>query len=124
MLVREVDSPTVVAVQEHFVELEAYAEIRPLVLEVRVPLLDGRAENGSGAILDHRLRSYELEGGLRDVLSLDALPELAAFYNESQGNIRQVLAALDVATAAAIDSGHERLELSHVRLGIEDWRSR
>ena len=54
----------------------------------------------------------------------DALPLLAAFYAETQGSIRHVLAALELATAAALDSDGNRLDISHVRLGIEDWRAR
>jgi hypothetical protein len=122
MLVREVDAPTVVAVQEHFVRLASYGEVRPFVLEVSVPLLEDRAEEALRAILERRLAPYDLASGVEEVLALEALPELAGFYAECHGSIRQVLAALDVACAAALDSGHERLELSHVRLGIEDFR--
>ena len=35
-----------------------------------------------------------------------------------------MLAALDVAAATAVDNGDPRLELGHVRVGIEDWRER
>lgn len=53
-----------------------------------------------------------------------SLTALAELYEEKNGSIRHVLAALEVAAAAAIDSGAQRLEGGHVRLGIEDWRDR
>jgi hypothetical protein len=37
---------------------------------------------------------------------------------------RHVLDALDAATATAVENGDVRLELGHIRLGIEDWRDR
>jgi hypothetical protein len=124
LLVREVDSPTLFAVQDHFTTLAAYTELRPAVLEVTVPRLHDGVEDALRAILVRRLAGFDLEHGLDSVLSPAALPALAAFYAEKEGSIRHVLAALDVATTAALDSGDERLELGHVRLGIEDWRTR
>lgn len=124
LLVREVDTPTVFAVQEHFVALGAYTELRPAVLEVTVPRLQDGVADALRSILAHRLAPFELHDGIDSVLCSAALPALADFYTEKEGNIRHVLAALDVATTAALDSGDERLELGHVRLGIEDWRTR
>ncbi len=124
LLVREVDTPTVIAVQEHFAALDAFAELRPSVLEIAVPRLRERVEDALRAILARRLAPFGLADGIESILPAAALPALAAFYEEKDGSIRHVLAALDVATTAALDNGDERLELGHVRLGIEDWRTR
>jgi len=124
LLLREVDAPTVFAVQEHFAALDAYAQLRPAVLEVTVPRLREGVADALRAILARRLAPFGLADDIDAVLSPAALPVLADFYAEKDGSIRHVLAALEVATTAALDSGDERLELGHVRLGIEDWRTR
>jgi hypothetical protein len=124
LLVREVDAPTVFAVQQHFAALDAYALLRPAILEVSVPRLHDGVADALRAILARRLAPFALRDGIESVLSCAALPALAEFYDEKEGSIRHVLAALDVATTAALDSGAERLALGHVRVGIEDWRTR
>jgi len=80
---------------------------------VEGPMLDAVSAGSSAAIVGAR------GGGKSSVLSA-----LAALYDEKNGSIRHVLAALEVAAAAAIDSDATRLEAGYVRLGIEDWRDR
>lgn len=124
LLIRETDTPTVVAVQSQYTELAAYAELRPYVLEVAVPILDDRVEESLKAILARRLDFFDIRATVDELVVPEALPVLAEFYAEKGGSIRHVLAALDVAAATAVDNGDTRLELGHVRLGIEDWRDR
>jgi hypothetical protein len=122
LIVREVDTPTVVAVQTRYTELAAYTELRPHLLEVAVPVLADRVQDSLAAILARRLEFFELEARVDEVLAPEAMPVLAQFYADKQGSIRHVLAALDVAAAAAVDNGDSRLELGHVR--VEDWQDR
>jgi len=124
LLIREVDTPTVVAVQAQYVELDAYAELRPYLLEIAVPLLDVRVEESLKAILARRLDFFDISATVEELVAPETLPILAEFYAEKGGSIRHVLAALDVAAATAVDNGDARLELGHVRVGIEDWRDR
>ena len=124
LLVREVDTPTVVAVQSRYAELDAYTQLRPHVLEVSVPLLVDGVEESLTTILARRLEFFDFDARVEDVVAPEAMGELAAFYAERHGSIRHVLAALDVAAATAVDNGDPRLELAHVRVGIEDWRDR
>jgi len=75
-------------------------------------------------IVSHRLEIFDIDVGMDALIAPDALPALAASYQETKGSIRHVFAALEVAAAAAIDNGAARLEVGHVRLGVEDWRGR
>jgi hypothetical protein len=43
-------------------------------------------------------------------------------HAEKSGSVRHVFAVLDAATATAVENGDVRLELGHIRLGIEAWR--
>jgi hypothetical protein len=124
LLVREIETPTTIAVQDHFTELEAYSGLRPYLFEATIPSLAARTGDGLRAILAHRLRFFGIDVRVEDLIAAEALPALAALYEEKEGSIRHVLAALEVAAAAAIDSDATRLEAGHVRLGIEDWRDR
>ncbi len=124
LLVREIETPTIIAVQDHFTELEAYAELRPYLFEATIPSLAARTVDGLRAILAHRLDFYGIGVRVEDLIADDVLLALAEFYEEKDGSVRHVLAALEVAAAAAIDSDASRLEVGHVRLGIEDWRDR
>ncbi len=121
---REIETPTIIAVQDHFTGLEAYADLRPYLFESAIPRLAGRAVDGLRAILAHRLQFFGIDVPVENLIAAEALPALAALYDEKAGSIRHVLAALAVAAAAAIDSDATRLEAGHVRLGIEDWRDR
>ena len=76
------------------------------------------------AILSRRLEFFGIDAAVEETVAPEAIPALAAFYAEKSGSIRHVLAALDAATATAVENGDVRLELGHVRLGIEDWRDR
>jgi hypothetical protein len=124
LLVREIETPTIIAVQDHFTALDAYAELRPNLFEARIPSLAARTVDGLRAILARRLEFFGIDARVEDLIAEEALPALAALYDEKGGSIRHVLAALEVAAAAAIDSDAIRLEAGHVRLGIEDWRDR
>jgi hypothetical protein len=124
LLVREVDTPTVIAVQSQYAALDAFTELRPLLFELTLPLLGHRTAVALRAILARRLEVFEVAATVDEVVATDALDALADFYAEKDGSIRHVLAALDVAAATAVDNGDVRLELGHVRLGIEDWRDR
>ena len=124
LLVREIETPTIIAVQDHFTELDAYAELRPYLFEATIPSLAARTVDGLRAILAHRLEFFGIETSIEDLIADEALSALAALYDEKNGSIRHVLAALEVAAATAIDSDATRLEAGYVRLGVEDWRDR
>jgi hypothetical protein len=124
LLVHEVETPTIIAVQEHFTTLFAYAQLRPHLFEANIPLLASEAQKGLRAILAHRLECFEIAAPLDELIAVEALPMLAALYHETTGSIRHVFAALEVAAAAAMDNDATRLEVGHVRLGVEDWRDR
>ena len=124
LLVREIETPTIIAVQDHFTELDAYAELRPYLFEATIPSLAARTVDGLRAILAHRLEFFGIETSIEDLIADEALSALAALYDEKNGSIRHVLAALEGAAATAIDSDATRLEAGYVRLGVEDWRDR
>lgn len=124
LMVHEIDTPTVVAVQDRYAELDAYNQLRPHVLEVTVPVLSDGVEAGLTAILAKRLEFFEIDATVDGVIAPEAMPALAQFYVDKQGSTRHVLAALDIAAATAVDNGDTRLELGHVRVGIEDWQDR
>lgn len=124
LLVREIETPTIIAIQEHFTALEAYAQLRPHLFEATIPLLTPGAQDGLRTILARRLEIFEIAVSLDELIAVEALPMLAALYDETNGSIRHVFAALEVAAAAAVDNDATRLEVGHVRLGVEDWRDR
>jgi hypothetical protein len=124
LLIREVDTPTVIAVQSAFTQLDAYDELRPHVLEIAVPVLEHGVEASLSSILARRLEFFGINATVEETVAPEAIPALAAFYAEQGGSVRHVLAALDAATATAVENGDVRLELGHIRLGIEDWRDR
>ena len=124
LLIREVDTPTVIAVQSAFTQLDAYDELRPHVLEIAVPVLEHGVEASLSSILARRLEFFGINATVEETVAPEAIPALAAFYAEKGGSVRHVLAALDAATATAVENGDVRLELGHIRLGIEDWRDR
>ena len=124
LLVSEVETPTIIAVQEHFTVLGAYAQLRPHLFEASIPLLAADAVDGLRAILARRLAIFEIAVAPEELIAVEALPMLAALYDETSGSIRHVFAALEVAAAAAVDSAATRLQVGHVRLGVEDWRDR
>jgi hypothetical protein len=124
LLVREVETPTIIAVQEQFTALDAYAQLRPHLFEASIPLLGAETENGLRTILAHRLEIFGIDRPLDELIAPETLPTLAALYDETDGSIRRVFAALEVAAAAAVDNDATRLEMGHVRLGVEDWRDR
>ncbi len=121
LLVREIETPTVIAVQDHFAELEAYADLRPYLFETTIPSLAARTVDGLRAILAHRLEVFGIGVTVENLIADEALTALASLYAKKNGSIRHVFAALEVAAAAAIDSDASRLQAGHVRLGVEDW---
>lgn len=124
MMLREVDTPTVVAVQRRYTEVAAYSRLRPHALEVAIPVLDDRIEDGLVAILAKRLEFFAIDATVEEIVAREAMPALARFYTDKDGSVRHVLAALDVAVATAVDNGDPRLEVGHVRIGIGDWQDR
>lgn len=123
LLVREIETPTIVAVQDHFTELEAYADLRPYLFETTIPSLAARTVDGLRTIVAHRLEFFGIGIQVENLIADEALA-LASLYGKKDGSIRHVLAALEVAAAAAIDTDANRLQAGHVRLGIEDWGDR
>jgi hypothetical protein len=124
LIIREVETPTILALQASFTELDAYAQLRPYLFEAGIPRLSAPIVDGLRTILAHRLQVFEIDTGVEDLVAEDALAALATMYDETNGSIRHVFAALEVAAAAAIDNSAHRLEIGHVRLGVEDWRDR
>ncbi len=121
LLVREVETPTIIAVQEHFTTLDAYAQLRPHVFEATIPRLV-QPQSALRTILEHRLEIFAIGQRADELIAGEAWPVLAELYDETNGSIRHVFAALEVAAAAAVDTHASRLEVGHVRLGVEDWR--
>jgi len=124
LLIREIETPTIIAVQEHFTALDSYAELRPFLFETTIPILASEAVSALRAIVAHRLEFFDIADGVDELIDDQAWPALKALYDETNGSIRHVFAALEVAAAAAIDNGAPRLEVGYVRLGVEDWRHR
>lgn len=124
LLVREIETPTIIAVQDHFTELEAYADLRPYLFETTIPSLAARTVDGLRTIVAHRLEFFGIGIQVENLIADEALAALASLYGKKDGSIRHVLAALEVAAAAAIDTDANRLQAGHVRLGIEDWGDR
>jgi len=124
LLVREVETPTIIAVQEHFTALDGYSQLRRSLFEARIPTLAPQTVNALRTIIAYRLAIFEIDATLDALIADEAWPALAALYDETHGSIRHVVAALELAAAAAIDNQASRLEMGHVRLGVEDWRDR
>jgi hypothetical protein len=124
LLVREIEAPTLLAVQAQYRAVDAYRRLSTSLLEVAIPLLPAPVVDQLSMILARRLEYHAIDAVLDDVIDADAMSLLAEWYGERDGSLRHVLAALEIAVAAALDSGTERLGVRHVRLGIEEWRDR
>jgi Cdc6-like AAA superfamily ATPase len=121
ILAREFDAPVIVAVQDHH-SGPAYDRLRQEGREIVIPALPDTAQ-ALRRIVAHRLHRAELRDvPVGEVLDDDAVNALVSVYDESAGNLRQVLAVLQFALDHAVDEQAELLTFPHVRYGVQAAR--
>jgi energy-coupling factor transporter ATP-binding protein EcfA2 len=121
--VDQVDAPTLVAVQTHLTQgSRAFGRLAPGLERLTIPLLSELARRSIEAILSRRTELAELRVQITDIIESSALDELAAFYRQTGGDLRRVLAAAHEATEHAAADGAGLIALPHVRFGIAQWQ--
>lgn len=122
VLTRELDTPMIIAVQHHH-RGAAYDRLRQAGREIAIPRLV-EAGQALRRIVAHRLHRAELDGMSADqVIDEDAIAALlVGVYDESDGNLRQILAVLQFALDHAVDEQAELLTLPHIRHGLQAAR--
>lgn len=121
-LTRELDAPIIVAVQDHH-RGPAYDRLRQAGREVVIPHLADAAD-ALRRIVAHRLHRAELDGvPVSDILDDEGITALVSVYDDSGGNLRQILAVLQFALDHAADERAELLTFPHIRHGIQAARS-
>ncbi len=118
VLARELDAPMIVAVQEHH-RGAMYDRLRQDGREIAIPLL---SETGHALrrIVSHRLHRADLDGvAVEEIIDDQAVTALVSVYDESGGNLRQILAVLQFALDHAVDEQAELLTFPHIRHGIQ-----
>jgi energy-coupling factor transporter ATP-binding protein EcfA2 len=120
--VDQVGAPTLVAVQTHLIEgSRAFARLAPVLEQLTIPMLDGRARLAVEAILTRRIELAEIMATISEIFDASALGELAEFYRHSDGDLRRVLAAAHESAEHAAADRQEQIGLPHVRFGIAQW---
>ena len=123
--VHEVRAPLLIAIQDVFTDLPAFAELAPGMALVEIPTLDRpRGRQALTAIIVNRLEQHELSSDARDLIGADGLDLLVGFYEEAGRNLRFTLAALQSGVEYAAEMRAECVGTGHVRAAISDWRSR
>ena len=124
-LMREVQAPSLIAIQSQIAESDAFRALSPELRIVELAPFDALpARDALRTILVHRLRRNELEFALSGVLGGDALEVLTAFYLEMAGSLRHTLAALQTAADHAVNASSERIRAPHVQAAAQEWRLR
>ena len=121
--VRELGTPCIVAVQSALADSAEFKLLAPELQLVDVPTFP-RLAGGVRALADRRSRGSTPSGIAHDLLDDGALEGLAAFYAETDGNLRFTLAALQTAAGHASDAGSPLVGVPHVAAAAEDWRAR
>jgi CDC6/ORC-like protein len=124
-LVREVQAPSLIAVQSPLAESETFRALAPELRIVELQPFEALpARDALRQILERRLRRNGLEFALSEVVGDDALEVLVAFYAETAGSLRHTLAALQTAADHAVNAGSERIRAPHVQAAAQEWRLR
>lgn len=123
MLAREIDAPTLIAVQDEFLDNEAYGELRGGMREVVLPVLDEPAA-AIAAIVQHRITERaQLQANVDDVLDAAAVDAFGQLYTEGSGSLRHTLAAIAASVEHAAEVGVDRVGEAEARYGITQWRA-
>lgn len=121
VLSRELEAPVIIAVQDRH-RGAAYDRLRHAGREIVIPKL-ADATDALRTIIAKRLTRVELPRVAVDhVVDSDALAALVGIYDDSGGNLRQILAVLQFALDHAVDEQAELLTLPHIRYGIQTAR--
>lgn len=123
MLAREIDAPTLIAVQDEFRDNPAYVELRAGMREVTLPVLDDPAR-AIATIVQHRMTERAgIQAAVDEVIDTAALDAFGEFYGEVGGSFRHTLAAIAASVEHAADVGVDRVEEHEARYGITKWRA-
>lgn len=94
VLAKELDCGFVVAVHNHYLELEGYGDSQPLLsTEIHIPRF-AQPDDAIGRILERRIELAEVSASLDELFEPEAIAQLAELYREN-GNLRRVLATTD-----------------------------
>ena len=120
--VQELDAACVIAVQDPLATAAAFQRLAPSLELVDVPELPD-PQRALSTIAEHRLRLYDVDLPVDELISCDALDALVTFYEEANRSLRLTLAALQSAIDHAADLGASELIAAHVSVGAQEWRS-
>jgi Cdc6-like AAA superfamily ATPase len=121
VLSRELDAPIIVAVQDHH-RGASYDRLRQAGREIDIPTL-ANTENALRSIVARRLHRADLDSApVSEILDDAAITGLVSVYDESGGNLRQLLAVLQSALDHAVDEQADLLTFPHIRYGIQATR--
>jgi hypothetical protein len=121
----EVEASCLLAVQDRFTSCSAFNELAPSMQLIEVPTLAGdQLRAALSRIVSHRLGQVELATSVDDVLHPEVLELVVSFYDETDGSLRHVLAALQSASEYANDTDANRIGPGHIRAATDDWRAR
>jgi hypothetical protein len=119
MLAKELDSGIVIAVHDHYLELDGYREARELLsTDIRIPHLD-RPEAAVGRILARRIELAEVDVDLAEAFQPESVAQLAGVY-ESGRNLRRVLATVDRSVQHACSDGVAPVTPALVRTALAE----
>ncbi len=92
--------------------------------EVRIPDLEEPAR-AIGVIIDHRVNvRAEADIEVANLIDDGALEAFGAFYSETGGNLRHVLAAIAASVEHAAEVGVDCVREPEARYGVTQWRLR
>lgn len=124
MIAREVDAPTLIAVQHELVSNAAYVELRGGMREVVVPVFEVPAA-ALRSIVEYRVTERASTcAAVDDIMNEEALDAFGAFYEGTGASIRHTLAAIAASVEHAAEAGADRVGGPEARYGIEQWQTR
>lgn len=119
MLAKELDCGFVVAVHDHYLELEGYREAQAwLSADIPIPRLEDPSA-AVGRILQRRIELVEVDADLGDLFQAESVSHLADVY-ESGRNLRRVLATVDRAVQHACSDGVAPVSPELVRTALTE----
>jgi len=124
--INELDAAFLIAIQDVFTSTQAFRDLAGAFALVRLPgLAEVEVVPALMRIVERRLSQHGAPTVSADqLLSSDALQALAALYDESGGNLRETLAALQSACEYAYESEADIVSGGRVRAAAGDWRER
>jgi hypothetical protein len=111
---KNLDLRLLLAVHDHYRELEEYRAARDFLREFEVPALSPPAE-ALGRILAQRIDQSSCDASLREVFEDGAVDRLEAEYDRLERNLRKTLTIAYVALAKAGPPFPERITKDHIR---------